>query len=74
MNLDLCRSKNPDESGQLTQPVWFEDEIYPFYPRKWVNCPYFRMRGFVIDHYLYYKQLQIITFYLHFIVGILIFD
>ncbi len=51
MNLDL----------QLIQPVWFEDEIFPFFPRKWENCPYFRVKRFVIDCQSYYKQLQTIT-------------
>lgn len=72
MKLDLCRSEHPDGSGQLTQPIWFEDEIYPFFPRKWVNCPYFSMKRFVIDFNCItnnYKQLHF-----HLIVGILIVD
>jgi len=55
--------EHPDESGQLAQPVWFEDEIFPFFPRKWVNCPYFSMKRFVIDLQSYCKQLQTITFH-----------
>ena len=51
-----------------------ENQIFPFFPRKWENCPYFSLKRFVIDLQPYYKQLRTVTFYFYLVVGILIVD